>query len=337
MEQFRNQSEIIEQLSNIEISGGLAEDEVIDFYKMMKSTIDVLSFKTIEKSCYLVMEHPLTDAYIFQKGGSKEFETLKEYQKFLENVKVASERVKRNLKSYNQSEKILGEDLSKFAKMRDVFSDYVTQLIYFVNASIHMQECAKTKTNSVYLKEVLKTLPSMGVSLTKAGESVSGWERLGTGYDKLFKDSLDFFLVNSKLICDCAASVQETERKKQEEEEAKKPKIEYKQGNKVQPVENPVENERKMWIKKANDLYDELCLDFMRDLEKQYSASTKDMYETFVNVKFKKFVERFSMPLDGSISVGQAKEAYSQIMNLMDYISKISENAYTISVYSEKQ
>ena len=92
-----------------------------------------------------------------------------------------------------------------------------------------------------------------------------------------------------------------------------------------------------MWIKKANDLYDELCLDFMRDLEKQYSASTKDMYETFVNVKFKKFVERFSMPLDGSVSVGQAKEAYSQIMNLMDYISKISENAYTISVYSEKQ
>ena len=89
-------------------------------------------------------------------------------------------------------------------------------------------------------------------------------------------------------------------------------------------------------IKDANDLYERFQVDFMRDLEKQYSLSTKDMYETFVNVKFKKFVERFNMPLDSGISVGQAKEAYAQIRNLMDYISKISENAYTTSVYSEK-
>jgi len=52
-------------------------------------------------------------------------------------------------------------------------------------------------------------------------------------------------------------------------------------------------------------------------------------------VKFKKFVERFNMPLDNSVSVGHAKEAYAQIKNLMDYVSKISENAYTVSVYGE--
>ena len=107
---------------------------------------------------------------------------------------------------------------------------------------------------------------------------------------------------------------------------------------KVVSTVSPAEQERLAAIKNANDLYEELCQDFMRDLQSQYALSSKDMYETFINVKFKKFVERFHMPLSNSVSVGTANEASAQIRNLMNYISKISENSYTTSVYPiEKQ
>lgn len=108
--------------------------------------------------------------------------------------------------------------------------------------------------------------------------------------------------------------------------------------SKVEPTISPAEQERLAAIKKANDLYDELCQDFMRDLQKQYALSSKDMYEYFVDVKFKKFVERFHMPLSNNTSLGTANEAQAQIRNLMNYVSKISENSYTTSVYPfEKQ
>jgi len=111
---------------------------------------------------------------------------------------------------------------------------------------------------------------------------------------------------------------------------------------KIEPAKKVVigisdsERERLNEIAKANALYDELCLDFMRDLEKQYAHSTKDMYRNFVDVKFKKFVERFNMPLSNNVSIGHARECQGQIKNLMDYISTISESSYTIGVY-EKQ
>lgn len=108
--------------------------------------------------------------------------------------------------------------------------------------------------------------------------------------------------------------------------------------SKVEPTISPAEQERQDAIKHANDLYEELCQDFMRDLQSQYALSTKDMYEYFVNVKFKKFVERFHMPLSSSATIGTANEAAAQIRNLMNYVSKISENSYTTSVYPvEKQ
>ncbi len=111
---------------------------------------------------------------------------------------------------------------------------------------------------------------------------------------------------------------------------------------KIEPAKKVVmgmsdsEKERLNEIEKANAMYDELCLDFMRDLEKQYSHSTKDMYRNFVDVKFKKFVERFNMPLSNSVSIGHARECQGQIKNLMDYVSTISENAYTIGVYDKE-
>ena len=329
--------QILDYISGITIDEEISDQELAGFYMILKETMSDLTLKTLEKCFFLVQQHPLTDAYVVARGDDSEPETLQEYQKILNNVKAAADRVKRNLKHYDKGETILGEDLSKFAIMRDQFSFYVTQLIYFVNASVHLQECAKTKPNNVYLREVIKALPAMDASLKRAKDSVVGWEKFGKGFDTFYEDAISFFAENSRVICACVKSVQETELKKQLEEEAKKPKMEVKQGKKVAPVESPAEQERKLWVKKANDLFVELQLDFMRDLEKQYSASTKDMYENFVNVKFKKFVETFQMPLSENTNIGRAKEVYGQIRKLIDYISSISENAYTISVYGDNE
>ena len=119
-----------------------------------------------------------------------------------------------------------------------------------------------------------------------------------------------------------------------------------KQQSELKPVEqaerkvvvkerNLKEEARLKAIARANSLFDELCEDFMRDLQAQYSLSSKDMYDEFVNVKFKKFVEKYSMPISSDASEGYANEVTHKILNLMDYVSKISENSYVTSVYGE--
>ena len=87
-------------------------------------------------------------------------------------------------------------------------------------------------------------------------------------------------------------------------------------------------------ISDANSLYDELCLDFMRDLEKQYAWSSKDLYEKFLQ-KFEKFTTRFKMPLSNDVSFGYACECIMQIRKLMDMVSEISENSYNIVAYGK--
>ena len=89
-------------------------------------------------------------------------------------------------------------------------------------------------------------------------------------------------------------------------------------------------------IKKANEMYDELCRDTMRDLQAQVPYSAREMYDYFVNVKFANFVKNFKMPLDGSTKIGTAKEACNQLNELFNYISKISENSHTTNVYGMK-
>lgn len=337
MENLESQKEIIDYISNITITDDITEEEVAAFYGMLKETLDNLLLHTVRKCWFLVKEHPITDVYSTFKGKIQEPETIRDYQKLLNNVKATADRVKRNIKFYDKGTTILGESLSDFAAIRDKFSDYVTQLIFFANASVHLQDSAN-KSNPVYLREVVKTLPTMGTTLKKAESSVEGWEKFGKGYDKIHSDALEFFLANSRVICDCVKSIQEREAKKQAEEESKKPKVEYRVGKKFEATENPAEIERKSWIRKANSLYEEFCLDFLRDLQKQYSQSTKDLYEQLV-AKFEKFQRTFNMPLGESsdVSTGRAKEAYGQIQKFIESVSEISSASYTISVFGNNE
>ncbi len=122
---------------------------------------------------------------------------------------------------------------------------------------------------------------------------------------------------------------------------------ETKSEQKVQPATNSeeksvpsiskLEKERLAYIDKANELYDELVKDFMRDLEKQVPTSTYDLYKNFVDVRFANFVKRNPMPLDRTtITVGKAKDICRELNQMIDYISYISSQSYTIGKFSEK-
>jgi len=208
---------------------------------------------------------------------------------------------------------------------------FLDQATNYINLGLMLQNSDKNNADE-YHKIITRNLKEMKNLMQKTRPFLEDWKLFDKDVVYIFETALrDFSLsvsATTKMIND------HNNKKKQEEIDG------FRKENPEKTIKYEIsekEQERINAINEANALYDELCLDFMRDLEKQYSLSTRDMYETFVNVKFKKFVERFNMPLDNSVSVGQAREAYAQIKNLMDYVSKISENAYTVSVYGEKQ
>ena len=212
------------------------------------------------------------------------------------------------------------------------FMRFLKEIMPFFDKAPEIERVCKK--NRYVSDEFFAVIPELnkGVreTLVSGLQYIGDWSEFGSAFQDAYMTIMNHFDSNSKYI-DSQKLVYETAQAVQ------KAQMEERKQNAKAPEMSEVEKERRLWIQKANDLYDELCLDFMRDLEKQYSTSTKDMYDYFVNVKFKKFVERFHMPLDKGVSVGQAKEACGQIQNLMDYISKISENAYTIGVYDVKE
>lgn len=109
-------------------------------------------------------------------------------------------------------------------------------------------------------------------------------------------------------------------------------KPELKSTRKVIVEMNDTDKEHIKYINMANNLYQELMLDYVRDLEKQLPFSAKDLYNKFLE-KLNKFKTQFHMPLTRDDSIGHAKECCGKIRKLMDEVSFISENAYTISMY----
>jgi malonyl CoA-acyl carrier protein transacylase len=65
----------------------------------------------------------------------------------------------------------------------------------------------------------------------------------------------------------------------------------------------------------------------------QFVGMGKDLYENFVNVKFKKFIEKYKMPLSNDVSEGYAREVIYQIQKLMNIVSEISVNSYVTAMY----
>ena len=159
-------------------------------------------------------------------------------------------------------------------------------------------------------------------------------QKYGDDYKKIFDDLAKYL----QSITDLVKSIISIERESRKEAKTlEKEKIMREQKSRaVEFIPSDKDVKRLSLIEQTNAFYKEFCDDFLRDLDKQYSLSSKDMYEYFINVKFKNFVERYPMPIASDASEGYAKEVYCQIQILIDYISKISENSYAISAYKQK-
>lgn len=107
--------------------------------------------------------------------------------------------------------------------------------------------------------------------------------------------------------------------------------VEQKTATVLKPVEP---TERELMVKKANDMYEMFCSDYLRDLEKQYSLSSKDLYQSFLTT-YGKFMNEHNMPLSSKASMGQAKVVINQINKMIDMIPNISKNTYATTPFEK--
>ena len=263
-------------------------------------------------------------------------ESFADYTRNLHRISAEFERYKKFADGMKQRKDGL---ISMFCKELDKFQAFIGEVIKFnTYAQKGKKMCFEEPLRFDSFAEQTNSNNRRMISQLAACKSkLSTFEYLNKDYTEQGLGVIDSFVDDWSVFNDFVvkAGKKEKEFRDSVQAEIDKARIEK---SKVEPTISPAEQERQDAIKKANDLYEELCQDFMRDLQNQYAFSSRDMYENFMNVKFKKFVERFPMPLSNSVSVGTANEAASQIRNLMNYISKISENSYTTSVYPfEKQ
>ena len=312
---------------------GLAKDR---FFSILKQEFDLIFLKTTQNLYYIIQDHPLTYAYCVSKGELKEAETLSDFQNNLRKMQNGSELVASNIKRMKKAG-LANDGFDAYAESRNQYSAFLKCISNYISSAIYLVNYGNTKSQSAYLKQLTKTLPMMKGSLETAIKYLESWKKYGIDHTELFKKTLEFFTETSGETIKAIENVQAEERKLQEYKESLKPKAEVKVGKKIEYAPNPAEEERIRTINEANMMYDELCRNTMRDLEKQVPYSVREMYDYFVNVKFAKFVKNFSMPLSSSTKLSVAREVCAQINELNNYISKISENAQTTNIYMMKE
>ena len=306
------------------------------FIPILKQEFDLIFLKSTQNLYYIIQDHPLTYAYSVSKGELKDAETLNDYYNNLRKMQSGSDLVAANIKRFKKAG-LANDDFMAYSNSRNQYAAFLRCIVNYVSSAIYLTECGKTKSSNSYLKQLSKTLPTMEKSLVEATKYLDSWKQYGSDYSELFGKTLEFFSETSSQTISAINQIQEEERRLKELEESSKPKAEPKPVRKIEYELNPAEQERRKAINEANMMYDELCRNTMRDLEKQVPYSVREMYDYFVNVKFAKFVKNFSMPLSSSTKLSLAKEVCAQINELNNYISKISENATTTNVYMMKE
>ena len=166
--------------------------------------------------------------------------------------------------------------------------------------------------------------------LESSSKYIGDWKAPGVDFAERYKVISEHFAENSKYV-----------DSKKEDFERIQAERQFAEAQKRQIVRVPELSEeellRRKYIQEANMMYDELVRNTMRDLEKQVPYSVREMYDYFVNVKFAKFVKSFSMPLESNVKINTAREVLSQLNELNNYISRISENAVTTNIYMNKE
>ena len=303
----------------------------------IKYIIDTVIDNTVKNAYYVLCAHAAFKAYKGRgnlKNKLVEPETLQDYK----NNLVATHEYSKSLDvGFDFASKLKIKKLKETSEIRDEFLEILKECIAFVNGAIKLKDIEVNGSTREYIKNVNMLSSSMKgniLSMARMSDHPSVTNaKFGDGYKNIFEDLAEYFSANvelAKMIMDHERTIRkETEKLKKEMAmiDAKSKAVHFEPNEKEQA--------RLRAIKKANDKYEEFCLDFMRDLEKQVPLSTRDMYETFINEKFAKFQNRFNMPLANSASEGLATEAMYQIDLMIDYISKIKENSYVTSVYKE--
>ena len=319
-----------------EIVQGATQIELAGIYNMFGD----LTATTIYK---LIMNNPLVQS--LQENNSVQFQPIEDishYNLNLNNLKkslIANRGSLNLIKGISPEIQLMLHRLPESRKKYDNFQDFVGELIKLYSILEKNKEiCFDTHENFVEYTNLAIPLNKKIISQLKICESkVKSIEDYGMGVVETGVGVIGSFVNEWTILNAQTTTATIREKKFRNDVQAEIDKVKQ-ETRKVEPKISDAEQERRRAIKEANDLYEEFCQDFLRDLQNQYALSSKDLYEYFINEKFAKFMERFQMPLSDSETVGKANEAYSQIKNLMKYVSKISENSYTTSVYpNEKQ
>ena len=197
---------------------------------------------------------------------------------------------------------------------------------YFENAMKVEKICSdKNMSDEEFLRLAVLFNSKMSNSLVTTLASVENWEDLGPGFEVSYIDLMNHFR-------NCAREISETKKQFDGKKQESVPIA-----RRVAPVEiSPEEKMRLATIREANNLYDELVHDTMRDLQAQVPYSAREMYEYFVDVKFANFVKEHNMPLSNTTSLRQAQDVVAKLNALYNYVSKISENSKVSVVYGNE-
>lgn len=328
-EQLKNEIEAMGASPNRDI---LAKERCVP---IIKQELELVLLKSIQNLYYLIKEHVSTKGFPLA-NKLRELNTIEDYQYNLKVLKQAANELKSNVDEFFAgTKKDNSSFMSRYVDSKRDFASFMQEVSHFVDSAVYISQISSSnKTDSAYIRLVSKTLPSMKGDLLKAKSYTNSWSRYGEGYNEIFDSVVEFFTTSSKEVEEFAKDYLDGVKKQKQDEKAQQT---IDSSRIVKPTVTSELPKRLRLIKEANDKYEEFCIDFMRDLEKQYALSSKDLYEEFVNVRFKKFVERFPMPISNDVSEGYAQEVINQINIMIEHVSKISQNSYVTSVYAENE
>lgn len=330
------------EMERIEASGDISREAKEKCVPLLNSMLDILFAKIANRLYASIEEHPIVSASSMLYGYDDiKNKTLVDYDKIFTELRKISNGLKGSLvpfvdKYYGSNKpKRMEELVSEYQAAEGGFYKLVDEYVKIIGTARYLTEVCKKKSNVAYMKEVLKSLPVVEESLRRAEkiyENVEMYDINNSGYDNLH-ETMEFIDGSFGIITTLANEVLSLENEKRLEEQ-KKNAIKAVEGRVVK-FETP-KTQRELLIEKARAKYQMFCDDFMRDLNNQYALSSRDLYQEFVNVTFKKFVKKY-MPIKDSIKEDRAKEIIFAIDDLINEVANISSNSYVTSMYSQKQ
>lgn len=309
-------------------------------YDNIKYIIDVSLSDVVKNLYYVISIHPIFKALESKFSRSKlknklsEPQTIEDYCNNLNIIKEACDNLGLG---FAVASKLKSKKINKVSVIRQEYSEILKAVIDFTSSVYELNKIKDFYNTRNYIKQLNSFYSRMLNNLTSMTQ-VSDYpnltiETFGEAYKNIFNDLSEHL----KLLVEMVNAIVSHEREMKKESEKLKREVAMveEKSRAIKLPFNDAEQKRLQLIEKANSYYEEFCLDFMRDLEKQVPFSASDMYEEFIGVKFAKFIKTYNMPLSNNVSEGVATEVIYQINLMIDYISKIKQNSYVTSVYEK--